>query len=100
MILRPAGLSSALPVSHPPKLSRPAMTAIGLSLAFHAIVGVYLYEPRFTLMSLPAPDNVTIIMDRVHFPPPSPPEPPKQQPQRAEPQRQLNVHMGPQVIAG
>jgi protein TonB len=50
------------------------MTAIGLSLLFHAGVGLYLYLHRFTLMALPtpAPDPVVVI-DTVRFPPPPPP---------------------------
>lgn len=60
MILRPAGLSPAFhPPVHPPapRLSRQAMTAIGLSVAFHACVGVAIYTHRFALMAPPIPDG-------------------------------------------
>jgi protein TonB len=81
MILRPAGPSLALPVSHPPKLSRAAMTAIGLSLAFHACVGVYLYTHRFDLMVLPTSDPIPVVtIDTVRLPPPKPPPEMKRQP--------------------
>jgi len=103
MILRPAGASPALPVSHPPKLSRQAlsrqaMTAIGLSLAFHAGVGVYLYTHRFTLLALPGPDEIPVVtLQRVQLPPPPQPPQPKPQPQRAE-IKPLNIHLGPTVL--
>ena len=97
MILRPAGPSLALSVVHPPRsrqpLSRQAMTAIGLSLAFHAGVGVYLYAHRFTLMALPGPDEIPVVtLERVPLPPP--PQPP----QHAELQKPLNLHVGPTVL--
>ena len=99
MILRPAGPSFPLPASHPPKLSRQAMTAIGLSLAFHACVGVYLYSHRFALMSLPGHDDAPIItIERVPISQP-PPQQPKPQPKRQELQNQLNVHE-PRIVLG
>jgi len=69
MILRTAGPSFK-------KLSPAAMTAIGLSLMFHAGVGYYLYQHRFTLMALPPPveDKAltiqTIPLDLHPLPPP------------------------------
>ena len=81
MILRTAGPSLALTASHPPKLSRSAMTAIGLSLAFHACVGVYIYTHRFTLMALPGPDPIPVLtIDTVTLPAPKPPPEVKLQP--------------------
>ena len=106
MILRPAGPSPALTVSHPPKLSRQAlsreaMTAIGLSLAFHACVGVYLYTHRFTLMALPGSQDVPIVtIERVPLPPPPQAPQPKPQPQRQESQTPLHLHDAPEVIGG
>lgn len=100
MILRPAGPSPALPVSHPPKLSRQAMTAIGLSLVFHAAVGVYLYTHRFSLMALPASEPIpTVVLERWSQPE-QPPPPQKTQPQRQKPQEQLRVHEPPVVLDG
>jgi periplasmic protein TonB len=86
MILRPAGPSHALSVSHPPRPSRPAMTAIGLSLAFHACVGVYLYTHHFALMTLPTSDPApTVTIDTVRWPTPKPPPETKRQPPPATP---------------
>jgi len=98
MILRPAGSSPALSVSHPPKLSRPAMTAIGLSLAFHACVGVYLYSHRFSLMTLPTPAPVPI-GSIIRLPADQPP-PPTQKIERKqeEPQQQPHVRDTPTFL--
>jgi protein TonB len=76
------------------------MTAIGLSLAFHACVGVYLYTHRFTLLALPGSDDVPIVtLERVRMPPPPEAPPPKAQPQRREaPPPSLNLHVGPTVL--
>lgn len=80
MILRAAGPYSS--TFRPPrartKLSPTAMTAIGLSLAVHAVVGAYLYTHRFALMALPGPSEdppFTIQLDTL---PRTPPPPPKQ----------------------
>jgi protein TonB len=104
MILRAAGPTPpayrSYAQSNPRKLSPAAMTAIGLSLAFHACVGVYLYAHRFTLMSLQTADDtpVVITLDKVLQPPPKPPppelkklEPPKTQP--------LHVHEAKEVLS-
>lgn len=98
MILRPAGPSPALPVAHPPKLSRQAMTAIGLSLVFHAAVGVYLYTHRFTLMALPSPEPIpTAVLERWPMDqPPPPPQKPQTQPQK--PEERLRVHEAPVLL--
>jgi len=102
MILRPAGVSPAFhpPVAHsqPRKLSRQAMTAIGLSLAFHAGVGAYLYTHRFTLMALPHPvTDPPFIISTVTFPPPPKPEP-KPQPKRQPPAEQLHVRQAVELL--
>lgn len=98
MILRPAGPSPALPVSHPPKLSRPAMTAIGLSLAFHVCVGAYLYTHRFTLLALPQPETPTFTIETVKLPPPPPPPKIERQPPQAPPQAQVAPRQAPTVL--
>jgi protein TonB len=100
MILRTAGPHAAFhpPVAHPRKLSRQAMTAIGLSLAFHAGVGVYLYTHRFSLMALPSPqDTPPVIISTVDFPPPPKPEP-KQPPQQKPPAEQLHVRQATELL--
>jgi protein TonB len=57
------------------------MTAIGLSVAFHACVGAYLYTHRFSLMALPSPDPVPVVtIEPVKWPPPAPPQDVKRQP--------------------
>jgi protein TonB len=98
MILRPAGPSPALAVSHPPKLSRQAMTAIGLSLVFHACVGAYLYTHRFTLMALPQPETPTFTVETFKLPPPAPPPEIKHQPPRQPPLAQVTPRQTPQVL--
>jgi protein TonB len=91
MILRTAG-----PVyppayrAHPKRLSPAAMTAIGLSLAFHAGVGLYLYSHHFTLMSLPRPaEDPPITIQTVRLQPQPQPQRHDQPPPRAE---TLKVH--------
>ncbi|MGZ3275662.1 MAG: energy transducer TonB [Caulobacteraceae bacterium] len=99
MILRTAGPSLALPTFHPPRLSRQAMTAIGLSLVFHAGVGVYLYTHRFTLMALPMPEPIPIgTVIRLPTDPPPPPVRDRDA-QRQKPQEQLRIHE-PTVVLG
>jgi protein TonB len=100
MILRPAGPS---PAFHPPagharsRLSGQAMTAIGLSLAFHAGVGVYLYAHRFTLMALPTPlEDRTVTIKTVTLPPPKPEPQPAPRPQA--PAQPLRVHPSTEVL--
>jgi protein TonB len=70
MILRAAGPTPpayrSYATTRSRKLSPAAMTAIGLSLAFHACVGVYLYTHRFTLMSLPRPaEDKALMMETI-----------------------------------
>jgi len=98
MILRPAGPSPALPVFHPPKLSRQAMTAIGLSVVFHACVGAYLYTHRFTLMALPGSETPTMTVTTVTIPPPAPPPELKHQPARPAPPQQVAPRQTPTVL--
>src|SRR5271170_7018155 len=78
MILRTAG-SSAPPPGHATpayRLSPAAIAAIGLSLMFHAGVGYYLYQHRFTLLALPPPVDdrpltiQTVPLDLHPLPPP------------------------------
>ncbi len=84
MILRAAGSTPpayrAYSVSTPKRLSPAAMTAVALSLAFHAGVGAYLYTHRFSLMALPHPIEDTAITLETFAPYKRPP-PPKPQPQ-------------------
>ncbi len=97
MILRAAGAAPSAPRSRarPPRtLSRQAMTAIGLSLAFHAGVGVYLYAHRFTLMALPVPaQDPTVTIDRVVIkdPPPAPHPTERHAPPQARPRQPVQV---------
>jgi protein TonB len=75
------------------------MTAIGLSLVFHACVGVYLYTHRFTLMALPNPETPTLTLTTVTFPPPAPPPPEaKHQLPRVEPPAQVAPRQAQQVL--
>src|SRR5438309_2263352 len=100
MILRPAGQSPALLPSHPPKLSRQAMTAIGLSLIFHAGVGAYLYTHRFTVMALPTPAPIPT-GSVIHWPPdPAPSTPQKTQSKREQTQDQSHVRETPIFLGG
>lgn len=103
MILRAAGPYSSTfrpPRAHP-RLSPTAMTAIGLSLAVHACVGVYLYTHRFTLMSLPRPGEdppITITIGALpRTPPPAPP--PKLQETR-KPSEELHPRAAEQQTLG
>ena len=75
MILRTAGPSSAFHPQATTKLSRTAMTAIGLSLAVHAGVGIYLYTHHFSLgapLTHPSEDRPFII-ETVAWSTPNPP---------------------------
>ncbi len=103
MILRPAGPSPAFnpPASHHrSKLSPEAMTAIAMSLAFHACVGVYIYAHHFTLMELPTPPgDRPVTIETVVFPPPTPPpSAQKRQPPRQQPQEPIQVHQTPVIL--
>jgi protein TonB len=76
------------------------MTAIGLSLVFHAVVGAYLYTHRFTLMALPTPEPIPI-GSVIRWPSdPPPPVPQKTQQKRQEPQQQLHVRDTPLYLGG
>ena len=72
-----------LPVHRPRRLSRGATVAIGLSIAFHAGIAVYLAVQRF---SPPPPEavedpGVTVaIVDPFKPPPPPPPQTPRVKP--------------------
>lgn len=71
------------------------MTAIGLSLAFHAVVGAYLYTHRFTLMALPrAADDVPLTAQIV----PLQPETPPKDVQRPPPKPLDDLHVRPPTI--
>lgn len=107
MILRPAGSSPAFahpPASHSrPKLSPQAMTAIAMSLAFHACVGAYLFAYHFMQMTLPAPPDVPPLTIRtVTFPPPPPPPPESTHEKRRAPHQQAQepivVHQLPVIV--
>jgi len=100
MILSTAGHSPALHPHHPrPKLSRSAMTAIGLSVAFHACVGVALYTHRFALMSLanPADGPVTTFQTYPVVLDPPPPAP-KQSPTRKKPVEEVHPRVSTEVL--
>lgn len=76
MILRTAGSSPAYPPHPAAKPSRQAMTAIALSVAFHAGVGVYLYTHRFALMALPhAAEDHPFVIETIPIPLAPPPTP-------------------------
>lgn len=101
MILRPAGPSHAFhpPARHPrARLSRQAMTAIALSLAFHAGVGVYLWTHRFALMTLATPpEDQPVTIETVTLPEPPKLEPkPSAQPQ--PPAQQLHVRQATELL--
>lgn len=99
MILRTAGPSPAYSTPTRAKPSRATTTAIGLSLAVHACVGVYLYTHHFTLMTLPVPPaDRAVTFETVTLPQPKPPEPRSQPPRRPPPQAQLRVHQAPVVL--
>jgi protein TonB len=103
MILRPAGLSPAFhpPLHRPaPRLSRQAMTAIALSAAFHACVGVAIYTHRFALVAPAEPWIPVLSVERVKLPPPPPPKQPpvKQEARREQVQAQITPHFGPQAL--
>jgi protein TonB len=101
MILRTAG--PAYPPTyrtHPKRLTPAAMTAIGLSLAFHAGVGLYLYSHHFTVMALQPPvEDTPMTIQTVALQPPPQPKRQDQPPPRTD---TLKVHAAtpdPQVNA-
>lgn len=107
MILRPAGSSPAF--AYPPasrsrsKLSPQAMTAITMSLVFHACVGAYLFAYHFTMMTLPTPpSDPPVVIATVTFPPSPPPRPAptreKQQSPRQKAQEPIRVHEAPRLV--
>jgi protein TonB len=102
MILRPAGPGPVLhaPHAHPhPRLSKGAMTAIGLSLAFHACVGVYLYTHRFDIMTLAQPEGPVITLDdRFRLSDPPKTQETKHQIRQERPEEKITPHIGPTVL--
>jgi len=105
MILRTAGPGPAYH-AHPPPPARPsreAIAAIVLSLAFHAIVGLYLYAHRFTLTSPPLPpDRPTITVETIRLPPPPPPPPSpheKPRPRRQPAKEPIHIHQAPSILS-
>ncbi len=103
MILRAAGPYSSTfrpPRAHP-RPSSTAMTAIGLSLAVHAVVGVYLYTHHFSLMALPRPSEdppFTIQLDTLPRTPPPPAAP--ERAQIREPAETLHPREAPKQTLG
>jgi protein TonB len=92
MVAQSAALAHAIDGTNPNgrKLANAAAWAIGISLAAHVAVGVYLYEMKYVITPpVTAPDPV-ITIDRIHPVQPPKPPPPKPQPQR-QPQHQLTV---------
>jgi protein TonB len=73
------------------------MTAIGLSLAFHACVGAYLYTQHFTLKVLPKSDEPTLIIDRFLLTPQKP-DAPKPQPKLPPEQKPIEIHETTTVV--
>lgn len=104
MILRTAGPG---PAFNPPlstnrqrsKLSPEAMTAIAMSLAFHACVGGYLYAHRFIVMQLPSPPSGDrpLTIETITFPPATPPRGTheKPQPPRQQAREPIRTHQAP-----
>jgi protein TonB len=87
MILRTAGPAypPAYHRPHPKRLTPQAMTAIALSLAFHAGVGLYLYSHHFNLMNLPRPaEDPPITIQTVQLQPQPKPERHDQPPPRPD----------------
>jgi protein TonB len=83
MVAQSAVLTHTIDLTNPDrrKLSKAAAWAIGISLAAHVAVGVYLYEMKYVITPpVIAPDPV-ITIDRLHPLTPPKPTPPKPQPQ-------------------
>jgi protein TonB len=104
MILRAAGPAPvayrAFSQPRPRKLSRAAMTAIGLSLVFHVGVGVYLYAHRFTLMDLPRQgEDPVVILESVKATKDPPPKAAKVDHPSRPPQNALKEHLPPDVLS-
>jgi protein TonB len=74
------------------------MTAIGLSLAFHACVGAYLYTHRFTVMALPTTETPTLTLQTVTLTPSAPPPKEKHQPPRVQPPAQVAPRQAKEVL--
>jgi protein TonB len=72
------------------------MTAIAMSLAFHACVGAYLFAHHFTLMTLPAPAAEPPFTVTTFTFPPKPPPPPstheKPKPLRQQAREPIHIH--------
>jgi protein TonB len=72
------------------------MTAITMSLVFHAMVGAYLFAHHFTVMTLPMPPSETppVTIRTFTFPPPKPQPTPTHEKQRTpRPQPQEPIHL-------
>jgi protein TonB len=81
MVAQSVALIHAIGAADPDRrrLTRAAAWGIGVSLAAHAALGVYLWESKYAIAPPATPDEVRTIVDVV--PPPKPP-PPKPQAQR------------------
>ncbi len=60
-----------------PRLSRATAVAIGVSIAAHVAVGVYVYTARFELRALPQSEAPVTTMPMLDLRPETPPPPPK-----------------------
>ena len=99
MILRTAGPSPAYRAHASARPSRTTLTAIGLSLAVHVSVGVFLYTHHFSLTAAPvSPADRAVIIQTVDWSKPKPPPPKIQQPQRQPPQNELHVRGSTTVL--
>jgi len=106
MIPRTAGPSPAygslLSAGHQrSKLSPQAMTAIAMSLALHACVGLYLFAQHFVLMQPPAlPIDRLVTIETVTFPPPKPPPAvhEKRRPPHQQAKEPIRVHQAPVIL--
>lgn len=101
MILRAAGPGAVWQAPPRAKPSREALAAIVLSLAFHAMLGVYLYQHRFSLIFLPQPpDRPAITIETVRLPPPPPPpsRQEKPRPSHRHAQEPIHIHQAPAIL--
>jgi protein TonB len=84
MVAQSIALAHTIDLTNPArrKLSKAAVWAIGVSLAAHAAVGVYLYEMKYVITPPVTAPDPTITLNRVQLPQPPKPPPPKPQPQQ------------------
>jgi protein TonB len=76
------------------------MTAIGLSLAFHVALGLYLYSHHFNLMTLPAPvEDRPLVIETVPLPTQPPPQRHDQPPPRSDTLKVRAATPDPEVAA-